>query len=85
MPLTARRVVVPIDFSTASPQAIAAALAVVDAPSRLHLIHVMQPLETMSPGVLMSNLTDELREQAGEQNLEDAFVRLIGSEEGLHA
>ena len=58
MPLTARRVVVPIDFSTASPQAIAAALAVVDAPSRLHLIHVMQPLETMSPGVLMSNLTD---------------------------
>jgi sodium transport system ATP-binding protein len=28
---------------------------------------------------------DELRAQTGEDNLEDAFVRLIGSEEGLHA
>ena len=28
---------------------------------------------------------DELRERAGIDNLEDAFVRLIGSEEGLHA
>jgi sodium transport system ATP-binding protein len=28
---------------------------------------------------------DELRARTGEQNLEDAFVRLIGSEEGLHA
>jgi len=63
MPLSARRVVVPIDFSAASPQAIAAALALVDAAASLHLIHVMQPLETMSPGFLMGNLTDELREQ----------------------
>ncbi len=28
---------------------------------------------------------DELRAQTGEANLEDAFVQLIGSEEGLHA
>ena len=28
---------------------------------------------------------EDLRAQAGEDNLEDAFVRLIGSEEGLHA
>jgi sodium transport system ATP-binding protein len=28
---------------------------------------------------------DELRARTGQQNLEDAFVRLIGSEEGLHA
>jgi sodium transport system ATP-binding protein len=28
---------------------------------------------------------DELRAQTGEQNLEDAFVKAIGSEEGLHA
>ena len=28
---------------------------------------------------------DELREQAGEDNLEDAFVKVIGSEEGLVA
>ena len=28
---------------------------------------------------------DELRKRTGEDNLEDAFVQLIGSEEGLHA
>jgi sodium transport system ATP-binding protein len=28
---------------------------------------------------------DELRQRTGETNLEDAFVQLIGSEEGLHA
>ena len=28
---------------------------------------------------------DELRAQTGEENLEDAFVKAIGSEEGLHA
>ena len=28
---------------------------------------------------------DELRARAGEENLEDAFVQLIGSDEGLHA
>ena len=28
---------------------------------------------------------DQLREQTGEDNLEDAFVKVIGSEEGLQA
>jgi sodium transport system ATP-binding protein len=35
--------------------------------------------------VMAQGSTDELRAQAGEANLEDAFVKLIGSEEGLHA
>ncbi len=35
--------------------------------------------------VMAEGSTDELRAQAGEENLEDAFVKLIGSEEGLHA
>ncbi len=35
--------------------------------------------------VMAEGSPDELREQAHESNLEDAFVRLIGSEEGLHA
>ena len=35
--------------------------------------------------VMAQGTTDELRAQAGEANLEDAFVKLIGSEEGLHA
>ena len=35
--------------------------------------------------VMASGAPDELRDKAGEQNLEDAFVKLIGSEEGLLA
>ena len=35
--------------------------------------------------VIAQGSADELRAQTGEDNLEDAFVQLIGSEEGLHA
>ena len=35
--------------------------------------------------VMAEGTPDELRERAGIDNLEDSFVRLIGSEEGLHA
>jgi sodium transport system ATP-binding protein len=35
--------------------------------------------------VMAEGSPDQLRAQTGESNLEDAFVRLIGSEEGLHA
>ena len=35
--------------------------------------------------VMVAGTPDELRAQTGESNLEDAFVKAIGSEEGLHA
>ena len=35
--------------------------------------------------VMAAGTPDEVRAQTGEQNLEDAFVKAIGSEEGLHA
>ena len=35
--------------------------------------------------VVAEGTADQLREQTGESNLEDAFVKVIGSEEGLHA
>jgi sodium transport system ATP-binding protein len=35
--------------------------------------------------VMASGTPDEIRAQFGEENLEDAFVKAIGSEEGLHA
>jgi len=63
MPLTAATVVVPIDFSEESPPAIAAALNVAAGPGCLHLVHVMPPLETMSPGFLVGDITDESRRQ----------------------
>jgi sodium transport system ATP-binding protein len=35
--------------------------------------------------VMAEGSADELRAKTGESNLEDAFVKIIGSEEGLHA
>jgi sodium transport system ATP-binding protein len=35
--------------------------------------------------VVAQGTPDELRESTGEQNLEEAFVKIIGSEEGLAA
>jgi len=55
--------------------------------------HIMQEVAALcdrivviAHGKVMAEGTpDELRAQTGEANLEDAFVKLIGSEEGLHA
>jgi len=55
--------------------------------------HIMQEVAALcdriviiSKGRVMAQGTaDELRAQFGEQNLEDAFVKAIGTEEGLHA
>lgn len=55
--------------------------------------HIMQEVAALcdriviiAQGRVMAEGTpDELRARAGIDNLEDAFVRLIGSEEGLHA
>ena len=69
MPLSTSCVIVPIDFSEESPRAIAAALQFVDSDTHLHLIHVMPPLETMSPGFIMGNLTDDIRRQRVQEAL----------------
>ena len=55
--------------------------------------HIMQEVAALcdrivviSQGrVMASGTPDELRAHTGENNLEDAFVKAIGSEEGLHA
>jgi sodium transport system ATP-binding protein len=55
--------------------------------------HIMQEVAALCDRIVViahgrvvaQGSTDELRATAGEDNLEDAFVKLIGSEEGLHA
>jgi sodium transport system ATP-binding protein len=55
--------------------------------------HIMQEVAALCDRIVViaggevraQGTPDELRERAGEQNLEDAFVRLIGTEEGLSA
>ena len=55
--------------------------------------HIMQEVAALCDRIVIiaqgrvaaQGTPEELREHAGESNLEDAFVKLIGSEEGLHA
>ena len=55
--------------------------------------HIMQEVAALCDRIVIvakgevvaSGTADQLREQTGEDNLEDAFVKVIGSEEGLHA
>lgn len=55
--------------------------------------HIMQEVAALCDGIVViakgrvvaAGTADELRQQVGEDNLEDAFVKVIGSEEGLHA
>lgn len=63
MPWQPRKsVVVPIDFSESSPQAIRTALELVDDPQHLKLLHVLVPLDAVSPGVAFGELSDKSRE-----------------------
>ena len=92
MALHASTVVVPIDFSSASASAINTALEIVENPSQLYLIHVMLPLETMSPGVLLGDVTDvsrtekvttALKNLAEIHNAEDAHLAVTIGTPGL--
>ena len=62
--LPKRNVVVPIDFSAASPEAVATALELVSSPVHVHVVHALTPLEAMSPGVMWGTMDDASREKA---------------------
>jgi len=55
--------------------------------------HIMQEVAALCDRIVViakgrvvaQGTADELRQQTGEENLEDAFVKAIGTEEGLHA
>jgi len=55
--------------------------------------HIMQEVAALCDRIVViaggrvvaAGTADELRAQTGESNLEDAFVRVIGSDEGLAA
>ena len=62
--LPKKKVVVPVDFSGESQHSIAAALEMAADPSALVLVHVLFPLDSVSPGVLLGDMTDEKRAEA---------------------
>lgn len=62
MALSYSTVIVPIDFSGQSADAVATGLAVVEDPVNLHLVHVLLPLDAISPLAALGDLSDEARQ-----------------------
>ncbi len=62
--LPKQTIVVPVDFSGESENAIQTALEMADDPANVHLVHVLFPLDSVSPGVVWGDITDEKREQS---------------------
>lgn len=69
-------VLVPIDFSDLSYQAIAPAKEFVDSLSSLRLIHVLSPLHPADPAAMWDTLSDDDRKQKVKVFLSEKLVEL---------
>jgi nucleotide-binding universal stress UspA family protein len=54
-------ILVPVDFSDESVNAVREAIALAGGPAKVKLLHVLPPLESISPGVVWGDVTDESR------------------------
>lgn len=58
-----KSIIVPVDFSDSSAPAIRTALELADDPQHVKLLHVLVPLDAVSPGVAFGELSDKSREE----------------------
>lgn len=70
-----KRVLVPVDFSEPAAEAIHTALEFVEAAQDVHTLHVMPPLDHVSPGVLHGGVNDESRQQNARHFLDEYLAR----------
>lgn len=71
------QVVVPVDFSDQSVDAVRVALSLVASPASIHVVHVLPMLTDYEAGVLFNAVDDEARIKHTQQALRD---RLSGAE-----
>lgn len=62
--LPKKNVVVPIDFSEDCKDAVNTAIEMAESPENVKLVHVLFPLDAVSPGVVFGELDDAHREEA---------------------
>lgn len=62
-------VVVPIDFSEGSSAALATAVELAKEPQAVHAVHVLLPLDVLSPGVVFDAINDKSRRAAAQETL----------------
>ncbi len=70
-----QNVVVPVDFSDSTDRAIETALDLVDSSSQVSLIHVLFALDSISPGTLLGNVSDESRREHVQQKFDELKAR----------
>jgi len=68
------RVLVPIDFSDESFEALSYAMDLIEDPANLYILHVLPRLEPTEPGVVWQSLDDQTRKQ----NVKNAFFEKFG-------
>lgn len=66
--LPKQTVVVPVDFSESSADAVSNARQMVAHPGDLRVVHALLPLDYASPGVLFDQVTEESRKAATEKH-----------------
>ncbi|MFK7776766.1 MAG: universal stress protein [Gimesia sp.] len=69
------KVLVPTDFSESSLNAITTAIEIAEGPENVTVVHVMVPLDMVSPGVLFGGLTDEKRTEHVEKFAQEEFAK----------
>jgi nucleotide-binding universal stress UspA family protein len=70
-----KTVVLPIDFSESAANAIATALELVASPADLHVVHVLLPLDYMSPGMVFASINEETRIEATQKHCAEFLER----------
>lgn len=74
--LPKKRVLVPVDFSDSSAEAIRTGLEMVEKPSDLHLLHVLVSLDSVSPGVIWGDVSDRKRKAEAQKFFEKFLKKL---------
>lgn len=72
--LPKRTVVVPVDFSDDSFNAVDTALELVAGPAALHVVYVLPVFDPAEPDVVWSTVNDETRRRHGEQALRERLA-----------
>lgn len=72
---TGKKILVPVDFSESSLEAVTKAIQISEDPANVTAVHVMVPLDMVSPGVLFGGLTDEKRTEHVEKYAKEEFAK----------
>ena len=66
-----QNVIVPVDFSDEAFAALDTALELVEQPEHVHVVHVLEKLTPMEPGMMWGSIDDQTRKQRAQNVLSD--------------